>query len=386
MSEPASRPFRAGAADPLLEFPSERDPVGSLTRRLRVGPIALGPAPVAVPEPDPEWESESEPDSGLWGRAATPEPLIRPAAPPVVSVRWQTQDDSPSPDPSTPRMDRPVLLAVGLGVVAVLVVVTGAYVLIGSNAPAAISQQAAPEVIESRATVTSRPDGAHVLVDGVDKGLTPLAISLPVGEYRLELVLGDERVTLPLVIREDTAVAAHVELAAAAAAAAIEAAAAAEAAAAPPVTSRRASGPAAGPAVGWVTIDLPVDLLVRENGTVIGSTAADRLMLPAGRHELELTSEALEFRTVVDVTVAAGQTHATPVALPNGTLAVSAWPWADVFVDGQAVGTTPLGSLSVPIGTHDIVWRHPQLGERQETVTVTARTPTRVGIDFYRDR
>jgi serine/threonine-protein kinase len=72
------------------------------------------------------------------------------------------------------------------------------------------------------------------------------------------------------------------------------------------------------------------------------------------------------------------------VTIPNGSLSISALPWAEVLVDRRPVGTTPLGNLSVPVGTHEIVWRHPQLGERTRTVTVPARTPVRVGVDFSR--
>jgi hypothetical protein len=53
-----------------------------------------------------------------------------------------------------------------------------------------------------------------------------------------------------------------------------------------------------------------------------------------------------------------------------------------VFVDGRSVGLTPLGSVTVPIGSHEIVWRHPQLGEKRRTVVVGAQTPTRVTMDL----
>ena len=49
---------------------------------------------------------------------------------------------------------------------------------------------------------------------------------------------------------------------------------------------------------------------------------------------------------------------------------------------GVSLGTTPLGDLAVPIGTHELVFRHPQLGERRQTVTVKAQTVARIGIDL----
>ena len=105
-------------------------------------------------------------------------------------------------------------------------------------------------------------------------------------------------------------------------------------------------------------------------------------MVPAGRHELELVSAAFQFRATLSVDVQAGKVAATTVPLPNGALSVNALPWAEVFVDGRSVGTTPLANLPVTIGGHEIVLRHPQLGERTRTVTITAQTPVRIGVDF----
>ena len=80
--------------------------------------------------------------------------------------------------------------------------------------------------------------------------------------------------------------------------------------------------------------------------------------------------------------VAAGQVHSVRPDWPKGTLAVNALPWAEVSIDGERVGETPIGSVSVPIGTHDIVFRHPDLGERRTTATVTTGAATRVSMDM----
>ncbi len=80
--------------------------------------------------------------------------------------------------------------------------------------------------------------------------------------------------------------------------------------------------------------------------------------------------------------VLAGKTVSTTPPLPMGSVSINALPWADVTVDGHAVGSTPIGNLPLSIGRHDIVWRHPQLGERRQTVTVIADAVLRVGADF----
>jgi serine/threonine-protein kinase len=70
------------------------------------------------------------------------------------------------------------------------------------------------------------------------------------------------------------------------------------------------------------------------------------------------------------------------VELPNGTLSLNATPWAEVLVDGKSVGETPIGNLSVSLGSHDVVFRHPELGDKRMTATVTTAGPTRLSADL----
>jgi hypothetical protein len=145
------------------------------------------------------------------------------------------------------------------------------------------------------------------------------------------------------------------------------------------------AAPAADPrvvAAGWISVASPVALQLHEAGKVIGSTETDRLMLPAGDHDIELSNEALGFTTKRTIHVTAGKTAATKIDLPNGTLSVNAQPWAEVFVDGERVGETPIGNLSRRIGSHEVVFRHPELGERREVVVITVGQPARVGVDL----
>ena len=117
---------------------------------------------------------------------------------------------------------------------------------------------------------------------------------------------------------------------------------------------------------------------------MLGSTDSERLMLPAGEHALELSNESLGFQTKRTLKIEAGKTTGLKIDAPNGTLSVNAQPWAEVWVDGQKVGETPIGKLAQPIGVHEVVLRHPDLGERRETVTVTLRQPARLGVDMRR--
>jgi hypothetical protein len=114
----------------------------------------------------------------------------------------------------------------------------------------------------------------------------------------------------------------------------------------------------------------------------VGSSRSDRIMVAVGRHDLEMVNEALGYRATKTVDVGAGQVATVRPDWPKGTLALNALPWAEVSIDGERAGETPIGSVSVPIGTHEIVFRHPDLGERRTTTTVTTGAPTRVSMDM----
>ncbi len=222
-----------------------------------------------------------------------------------------------------------------------------------SQAPTQRAPAPAPEVKPGRLEITSDPPGAIVRVDGTLRGNTPLVLT--------DLVDGDHRV---VVGSGDEAIARRVRVAAGATASVM-------------VSIRE---PAA--SAGWVSIAAPFELQIFEEGRLIGTSAAEQLMLPTGTHQLELVNESIAFRTTLAATVVADRTATIPVPVPDGRLSVNALPWAEVFLDGRSLGTTPLANLPVPIGRHEIIWRHPQLGERKQTITVTTRGPERIGVDL----
>jgi hypothetical protein len=133
---------------------------------------------------------------------------------------------------------------------------------------------------------------------------------------------------------------------------------------------------------GWVSISSPVELQVLEGGTIVGTTTAARLMLPVGHHDLTVSNATLGFDAPVRVDIAPGRTATISVPLPSGTVSLNALPWANVWIDGREIGTTPVANIELPIGAHEILWRHPQLGDRRQTVTVTTKTPLRLVMDF----
>jgi hypothetical protein len=149
----------------------------------------------------------------------------------------------------------------------------------------------------------------------------------------------------------------------------------------PTPSATQATMPAASGA-GYLSIASPFTVQVSDMGRVIGTSDTSRIPIPAGQRDVELTNASLGYRTRRRVQVAPGQTTVVSLEVPTGTLHLNALPWAQVAVDGRAVGETPLANLSLPIGNHEVVFRHPELGEVRQTVAVRPGPPVRVGVDL----
>lgn len=134
--------------------------------------------------------------------------------------------------------------------------------------------------------------------------------------------------------------------------------------------------------IGRVRVVSAVPLQVIEGGRVIGTSGDRPLRLPPGVHTLQLSNNALGYRTTERVRIDAGRQANLTIVLPSGTVNVNAQPWAQVLIDGASVGDTPLANLSLVIGDHEVLFRHPQLGERRQRVVVKAGALTRVSASF----
>jgi hypothetical protein len=132
---------------------------------------------------------------------------------------------------------------------------------------------------------------------------------------------------------------------------------------------------------GWVAVFAPVLLDIAENGRSIGTTEQGRLMLSPGRHQLVFSNRELGYTTRETVDIEPGEERSVNLQ-PTGELNVNALPWAEVWIDGQKTGETPVAHMRVPLGTHDIVFKHPEFGERKLTATVHANVPTAATVDF----
>lgn len=210
---------------------------------------------------------------------------------------------------------------------------------------------------------------AQVRIDGARAGTTPFTLAdLPAGDHavRVEFRSGaviERTITVPA--RETVSLVLEAPLLA------------------PAPVPVRAATPTA-PAAGWVRVDASFEVQVFEAGQLVGSSATERIMLTPGAHELELVNAALGYRATRKAVVVPGKAVALALDTPRVPVAINAQPWAEVVVDGRVLGETPLANLMLPIGVHEIVLRHPDLGERTDTVTVRATGANRVSADLRR--
>jgi hypothetical protein len=205
-----------------------------------------------------------------------------------------------------------------------------------------------------RLSIVTDPAGARVEVDGRPRGVSPVVIDgLAPAEHRIAVV--SDTGTADRTVAVSNGVMTEVVF-----------------------SLPRTTAPVA----GWLTIKSPFPLELLEHDEVVGASGAAKIMLAAGTHQVLLRNETLGFEATRTINVVAGRVTAVDIDPPTALVNVNARPWADVLIDGETVGQTPLSSVSLAIGPHEVTFRHPQLGERTERIVVTGRGPNRVAVDF----
>lgn len=135
---------------------------------------------------------------------------------------------------------------------------------------------------------------------------------------------------------------------------------------------------------GGLRLSSSIELQVLEGERVLGSSVDGPVVTTAGRHQLDFVNNALGYRSHQVVDIKAGQIVPMKIVPPDGRVSVNAVPWAQVSIDGNAVGETPLANLPLAVGEHEITFRHPQLGEQTQKVIVKSSALTRVSATLAR--
>ncbi len=375
-------------------------------------PTPVPPAQSATPKAGAPLSTPPRP-------VAPPAPVPR-AVPPPFEMASFGGVSTDVPVDETPAWKRPMALAIAA---AVILVAAGGWFFGRGDVGAA------PEAAQTGTLVlTTNPPGARAIVDGEARGATPITLSLSPGAHTVELMGAGTPRTIPVTITAGAETAQYIELPATPVAAAVgELRVRTDPPGArvsidgvprgvsPTLVSDLAPGehsvllesdlgavrqvvtveagttaslvvPLAAaegaPVSGWVSVSSPIEVQLLEGDRLIGTSLSERIMVSAGRHEITFVNEALGFRLARTVQVGPGKVAAVALEIPQGTVAINAQPWAEVWIDGEKSGETPLGNLSLRIGAHSVLFRHPELGEQQHTVVVKAGVVTRLSVDM----
>jgi hypothetical protein len=198
-----------------------------------------------------------------------------------------------------------------------------------------------------RLQIESNPQGATIIVDGTAHGITPSTIEgVSVGSHVVELKGDGGSVRRTVAVAADQTVQLSEAIFA-----------------------------------GWAHVSSPIELTISEGGRALSPDDKSQVMLPAGPHELQFENRDLHYRAFRRVDIKPGGVAPISVVPPASAISVTATSEAEVLIDGERAGTTPLTDHPVSIGTRDILVRLPSGAERRLTVTVTT-TPAHVDVDF----
>jgi hypothetical protein len=196
--------------------------------------------------------------------------------------------------------------------------------------------------------VESTPSGARVLLDGRESGFTPVTLKeVPAGRHALVLEGDGGTVRRTVRVQAGERTVASYE-----------------------ITS------------GFLSVisRLPVEVYL--GSRKLGASGDTHMLLPPGQYGITLVNTRFRYKGEVEVTVRPGEVTTHTVQLPTGSLHVNTASGAEILVDGERVGTSPASSLSVAIGTRDVLVRHPQFGERRQSVEVVADRPVELSVPF----
>jgi hypothetical protein len=192
------------------------------------------------------------------------------------------------------------------------------------------------------------PAGARVILDGKLKGTAPLELQgLTAGPHALELQSPTGTIKRTIVVRAG---------------------------------SRFIADETMSP--GYLSIVAKNPLEIYFGGKRIGTTEDEKIEMAPGSHTITLLNPRTGGRSELTVDIKSGEISAYSNTPATGHLVVNTAAGAEVFIEGESVGTAPLGELEVAVGTRTIVVRHPELGEKRVTMDIKRDQTTEITLPF----
>ena len=129
-----------------------------------------------------------------------------------------------------------------------------------------------------------------------------------------------------------------------------------------------------------ITTEPPADIFLGKKK--LGRGSIQRASVPAGKHKLKIVLRKGTQR-VLPVKIKRGEHIEKSVAFGSGKLRVVVLPWANVWVDGQKKGQTPMPSMELLEGYHQVRLVNDQIGKDQtEKVKIQPGKESLVRIDW----
>ncbi len=135
-------------------------------------------------------------------------------------------------------------------------------------------------------------------------------------------------------------------------------------------TADSGSGSTTGSASGSITDTGSTSTSPASTGTSSGGTSTGT------------SSGGTSTTTPTTTATATATDKAPPPATGTGTLNINSIPVSKVILDGKPIGSTPKVGISVPAGSHTVVFIHPEKGKKSTTVTVKAGETKTAAVKF----
>lgn len=201
--------------------------------------------------------------------------------------------------------------------------------------------------VYGRLQVSSTPDAARVLVDGRERGTTPLTLDdVVVGSHTVVIESSEGTVRRKVEVREGKTEALNESIYS-----------------------------------GWLKVDIPIEITVVDNGRAVQLDDSNRVLLKPGTHALRIENRKLGFGVSRQVDIEPGGTATVSLEVAPSTLSVTGTAGAEVFVDGVRAGTIPLSEFQVKLGRHDLMIVAPGGETRHSSVTV-GTAPAQLDVTF----
>lgn len=194
--------------------------------------------------------------------------------------------------------------------------------------------------------VTTLPAGVKVLVDGKERGVTPLTLSdVAAGPHAVVLQTGENTIKRSVTVVEEKTARLNEEIFS-----------------------------------GFIHVSAGIEIQMAESKRAIRLDNRNQALLGPGTHEIRFTNRTFGYDEVRTVDVKAGAITEITIEAPTSLLSVTATVPGEVFVDGTAAGPLPLTDFPVRVGTREIMVKSAD-GERKVLKTVTT-APLHVEVDF----